>query len=585
MFLLSGLLVIFSFRWQVVDASKFNLLAEQRFQDTAIPALRGTIYARDGSTLAYSDPRYDVYVYMVDLLFFENKGLQTREEFVRKLSTSLDISAENLDKLIKDNYAKGQLSIKIAANVTLQIRQQIKSLRIDQDKSLPAAKQRNLIGYTFSDVSKRIYPEGKLAAQVLGLTATTNTGTIIGVGGLERGWDGDLTGIPGVVSGERDARGVAVGTASEKTVEAIPGRSIYTSIDKKLQGIVEEQLKKGVEKYSATSGTIVIMDPKTGQVMAMANYPDYDPNTRETTNPQIAFGNKAISEPYEIGSVGKIFTLASAIDNNVVTPDSVILQGHQGCERITDELEPVCTHDKLPQPPMPIKNAFALSDNIYFLHLGQLIKPEVFSDYLDRFGIGKSTGSDVDPASESYGKLKDWQRWNIADISAYSYGHSYEVSALQATTAVAAVANGGVRMKPYIVTKVKEADGKEINIQPQPVERVIKKTTTPQMDAMMHTIYENNIFYWEHYYDGLRKYNIAMKSGTALIPFKDGSGYSNAINATYVGYDASPDRTFVMFVRLERPVGDLASQNARIVWLETFNQFRDYLGVRKIGQF
>lgn len=575
------LLVMFAFRWQVVEAEKFSLEADGRSKESFIPAVRGSIYAADGTTLAYSEPRYDVYVWIPELIFREQKNIQTREEFTSKIGPLIDKTGEQLKQELDDVYKNGVRSIKIADAVTVEVRQKIIDLTVDADKDLPANNRRHITGYELVETSKRIYPENQLASQVLGLTKELDTGKTIGLGGLEAEWE-ELEPLEGIISGERDAHGNAIGISAEKTIGAQRGNSIYTSIDKKVQAVVEEKLKWGVEAYSAKSGSVVVMDPKTGTVIAMANYPTYDPNLREATDPAV-YGNKAVSEPFEIGSIGKIFTMAAAIDMAAVTPNSVILQGHQGCEKIHEELEPVCTHDKLPQPPMPIKDAFALSDNIYFLHLAQLMDKQGFYDYLNEFGIGHSSGVDI--KGESTGALlKEPVKWNVGDQAAYSYGHSYQVNLLQATSAIGAIANRGILMQPHAVTKVKRADGTEISLQPRAIRRIVSESTAQQMDEMMFQIYQNNIFWSERHYADLKNYKIAMKSGTAVIPLANGLGYSNDINATYAGYDASPDHTFVMLVRLERPVGALASMNSRIVWLEIFRSIKDYLGVRRIGE-
>ncbi len=572
MFAVSVLLVMFSWRWQVIDAAKFQAEATGRSTEAVIPALRGSIYAKDGTTLAYSEPRYDGYIWLPELEFREQKGLQTRDQLLEGLAPILDTTPEALGNKILGMSEAGLAWIKIGDGITLDQRNQIIGLSDVEDGS-----DASITGYDFVQTSKRIYPEGQLASQILGLTNSPEPGKTIGQGGLEGEWDGNLEPISGYIGGERDAKGNAIGISTEKTIEAIRGDAIYTSIDKHLQKIVEDNLKWAVEQFAASSGSVVIMDPHSGEVMAMANFPTYDPNLRDNPDPNV-YGNKGISEPYEIGSVGKIFTLAAALDSGAVTPDTVVIQGHNGCERIHDDLEPVCTHDKLPQPPLPIKEAFALSDNIYFLHTAQLMEPEAFYDYLVKFGIGKPTG--IDLKGESFGYLKDPQRWNIADIAAYSYGHSYQVNLLQATSAVAAVANGGVLMQPHVVTKVERANGESIIFEPRAIDRVIKQETSLIMDEMMHTIYQNNIFWWEGHYADLKQYKVALKSGTALIPYKDRLGYSADINATYAGYDASPDRTFAMLVRLERPQGSLASTNARVLWLEIFRDIKDYLGIK-----
>jgi cell division protein FtsI (penicillin-binding protein 3) len=587
MLLFAIILSIFALRWQIFDAHKFLVYAKHRGQEETIPALRGTIYAADGSTLSYSEPRCNIFVYYRDLDFAERKKLQTREEFVSKMAKIFGVTDEELAKLLNESFTKGYNWFKIAENLSIDKCQEIKGLTRDKDKDLAAEKRGKIIGFTVLPTSRRVYPEGKLAAQILGLTQVVeddNKYKILGLGGLEGEWDKVLNPRDGFLQGERDGLGNAVGIAAEQTIEAKRGSSIYTSIDKRLQKEAEEVIAWGVKTYLARSGSIVIMDPRTGRVMAMANYPTYDPNTREQTN-RDAYGNRAISEPYEIGSVGKVFTLSAAIDSGKVKPQDVILsQGHQGCEMVvenTGEKTKICTADKLPVGPIPIRDAFRKSDNIYFIHLAESIERETYYNYLKKFGIGNSSG--IDLAGESINLLTDWQKWIRADVAAYSYGHSYQANLLQVASAYGALANYGVRMQPQVVTKIVEADGSEKVYQPVAVEKVVAKGTVRQMDVMMHENYRAYVMQSSWEYFDLANYNIGMKSGTALIPDKNGK-YSGKYNATYGGYDISSPRRFVMVVRVDSPrVGSLSNENAKFVWLKAFQQVKDIIGVKRIG--
>lgn len=594
-FVFAGMLMLFAMRWQVIDAERFGRYAGARQQTQKIPGMRGTIYAADASTLAYSEPRYNLFIYRPSLEESQKTDLHSQEELVRKIAPLIDTNYLELNRKLNEAFDEGILWVKLAEGLPLEVGEKIKALTIDKDSKLKEASRRKLQGYDLIFTARRVYPEGRLASQIVGLTEVIDTDDVLktlGKGGLEGEWNNLLEPRVGFISGEVDGKGNAVGFAAEKTKEAIRGSSIYTSVNKRLQKAIEEKLEWGVQQFGAVAGSIVVMEPTTGRIMGMANWPTYNPNSRETADAN-AFGNKAVNEPYEIGSVGKTFTLATALDLKTVTPDSVLLpQGHTGCERITDELEPICTADKLPQGPLSIADAFRKSDNLYFYHLAKLMKPQDFYNYLKAFGLGKNSGLDLYGGGD-IGSLKDYKRWNIADVAAYSYGHSYQITAVQATSAVGALANYGVRMQPQIITKVVEPDGKEIPYNPVPVETVVSKQTVALMDEIMHQVFLKSINPGEFNYYGLKNYKIALKSGTALIPCSKQYpcqnnkvlGYSSDFNATYVGYDASPDRKFVMLVRLERPkTGNLSSSNARLLWLESFNAIKDILSVRKIGQ-
>lgn len=571
--LVFGFLLVFAtFRWQAVEASRMTKLARQRSTTSEINSVRGTIFSNDGTTLAYSEPRFDMYIWVKDLEYYENLKLQTRDEFLRKVAPIIDTTAENLEATIEEYSNKGILWVPVAKSLSDKQWNQLNDLKADEFDT-------QLKGFQFENKSKRIYPEKRLASHVVGLTNVINDKTI-GLGGIEEGWNEILNPIKGILVQETNAKGEAIATALTATIEPKNGSAVYTAINKKLQEIVQQKLKEGVEKYKALSGSAVIMDPKTGQILTLANYPDYDPNLREEKDPA-AYGNEALSAPYEMGSIGKALTIAATVDLDRVTSETVILpNGHQGCEKFTDELGDLCTWDHVPQPAMPLKDCFAKSDNICLFHLAkENLSKEEFHDYLVRFGIGKSTG--VDLAGESYWPIKDAKDFNIGDIAAMSYGHGYLVNLVQAVSAVSAIANNGVRMKPYVVTKVVDSDGNVSEYKPQILDTVLKPETAEKMFYMMNYNYQKAIYYGEWWYDDIINYNLGVKSGTALIA-QNGT-YSDEINASFVGFDQSSQRTFVMGIKLERPqepAGEnLSAYNVRPLWLDTFQAIKDVIGV------
>lgn len=571
--LVFGFLLVFAtFRWQAVEASRMTKLARQRSTTSEINSVRGTIFSNDGTTLAYSEPRFDMYIWVKDLEYYENLKLQTRDEFLRKVAPIIDTTAENLEATIEEYSNKGILWVPVAKSLSDKQWNQLNDLKADEFDT-------QLKGFQFENKSKRIYPEKRLASHVVGLTNVINDKTI-GLGGIEEGWNEILNPIKGILVQETNAKGEAIATALTATIEPKNGSAVYTAINKKLQEIVQQKLKEGVEKYKALSGSAVIMDPKTGQILTLANYPDYDPNLREEKDPA-AYGNEALSAPYEMGSIGKALTIAATIDLDRVTSETVILpNGHQGCEKFTDELGDLCTWDHVPQPAMPLKDCFAKSDNICLFHLAkEHLSKEEFHDYLVRFGIGKSTG--VDLAGESYWPIKDAKDFNIGDVAAMSYGHGYLVNLVQAVSAVSAIANNGVRMKPYVVTKVVDSDGNVSEYKPQILDTVLKPETAEKMFYMMNYNYQKAIYYGEWWYDDIINYNLGVKSGTALIA-QNGT-YSDEINASFVGFDQSSQRTFVMGIKLERPqepAGEnLSAYNVRPLWLDTFQAIKDVIGV------
>ncbi|MEI7579675.1 MAG: penicillin-binding protein 2 [bacterium] len=569
--------------WQVFNKEQFIAIANERYREIKIPSVRGSIKAKDGSTLAYSEPRFDVFVWLQELQSAEDNGTQTREEFLTKVSTAIGVDSAKLSE---------QLSgisqwIKIGDKISVEQRNTLLNLKKDKNS------ENYLQGFQLQYVNKRNYPENNLASHVVGFLGLNQKSEPKGIGGLEQYWDGSLKPFEGFETGEYDSFGNPITLNSQTQLQAKEGVTLYTTIDKILQEKIAAKLQEGVERFQAKSGSAILMNPKTGEIMAIANVPDYDPNNYAAEKNGDVFSNLAITVPYEIGSVAKVFTLSAALDLGKVQPQTVILpSGHQGCEVINPNPDPgdncknfesnpkvdcICTWDKKPYlKSINIIDGLVNSDNIAFRHIAMTMTYQEFYTYLDRFGAGKLTGIDI--AGESTGTLIPSDQWNYADQAVYSYGHGYQITPLQAIVGVAAVANDGQRMQPYVVSQITSKGEETTKFNPRKVAEVITPETSQKMIDIMHEVYRKSLV--EPRYKSMSKYYIAMKSGTALVPYKDRPGYSSEINATYVGFDASPERKFILLIKLEEPqVGFLSTMNARFVWLDTFNEIKDYLGV------
>ncbi|MFS8130542.1 MAG: peptidoglycan D,D-transpeptidase FtsI family protein [Candidatus Dojkabacteria bacterium] len=574
-FFMGILIVAFCLRWQVVEAQKFIEYAKSRSITSELKSYRGAIYSKDGTTLAYSEPRFNIYVWMDDLILAETNGTQTRQEFYNKMSAAIGQKPSDVQTVIENYYSQKIRWIPIAKDLTNTEYDKINALYRDTDPS------RKLTGWDYEVTSKRIYPEGRLASQLVGLTNEVN-GKLTGVGGIEEHYDGLLNPRQGFLTGEKDAIGQTVTMALQQTIEPKNGSSVYTTIDKNLQKVIEQKLKEGVEQYKSISGSVVIEDPKTGSIMAMANYPDYDPNIRAEKDPQ-AYGNSATLRPYEAGSIGKIMTLSTAVDMGIVNKDTVVLpNGHQGCETIHPDLPPLCTWDKLPvNGPMKAFECFYKSDNICFFHLAEMINRKDMYSYFAKFGVGSASGIDLG-RTDSYGLWKDYTDWNIGDVAAFSFGHGYQVNLVQAADYVSTIANFGVRMKPRVVDKVVDSDGNVKDYKPIVVERAVTKETSDKMVEMMNINFDFSTPEWYNK-ELFNDYYLGVKSGTALLV--ENGVYVDDINASFVGFDASPERTFVMTLWLEKPENQLSFYNSRPLWLDMFAAVKDIIGVPRKGTF
>lgn len=567
-------------RWQFLEKDEFIAIANERFREVKIPAIRGSILANDGTTLAFSEPRFDFYIWKTELNQAEDKETQTRDELVEKVSKVLEIEQNGVESKLESE----QLWVKMADKITVEQRDKLLALKSDKN-------EKELKGLRFEYVNSRNYPEGRLGSHLLGFFGFNEFGEPVGVGGLEQFWERSLKPIEGYSNTEVDSFGNAILVANTAGTEAKPGVNLVTTIDKNLQAILDKKIEDGTDDYQAKSASGIIMDPKTGAVLAMSNFPSFDPNAYFDEDNGEIFGNKSITTPYEIGSVAKIFTVAASLDAKKLEFDEIILpEGHKGCEVITPNADPklscnssyvqcICTYDKKPvNQQISVVDALVTSDNIAFKHIGDRLTSQEFHDYLKKFGVGQLSG--VDLTGESTGWLPDADKWQYSDNAVYSYGHGYQVTPLQAITGVSVVANQGKRMQPFVVEKVITPDGQEKAFEARELEQVIDPIVAGRVANMMNGVFRSNLS--EARYQNLKDYNISMKSGTALVPYKDKPGYSEEINATYVGFDNSDSKRFVMLIKLEEPqVGDLSFYNARMLWLDTFIAIKDYLAVPK----
>ncbi|KKQ34556.1 MAG: Cell division protein FtsI, Peptidoglycan synthetase [candidate division WS6 bacterium GW2011_GWA2_37_6] len=415
--------LIFLIRWQVFEHDRFIALARERIVDNKVPSIRGDILARDGSSLAYSEPRFNIIVYKTELEFAEKYKKQTRDEFVSKVGKVLGIKEATLTQMLENDKDW----VKITEKITNDKKDELLSLKRDN------ASDQELEGIRIEYTSERIYPEHELACHAIGFVGKNDIGDDLGRAGLEHYWEGLLKEQEGYNSSEVDSFGNLIALNNVSQIEAKRGATIYTTIDKNIQSIVQKNIQAAVKKYDAKSATAIVMNPKTGEILALANYPDFDPNDYEKVKDAQSFKNPAISDPAELGSVGKAFTMSAALNEGKIQPNTQVTAGHSGCVTIKENERDwkVCTYDKRPMGPMTATQALVNSDNLALYEIMKLVGPEKFNEYLKAFGIGRRT--DIDISGESNGELKDVSEWTNVDSATYAYGHGYQMTEINET--------------------------------------------------------------------------------------------------------------------------------------------------------
>ena len=492
------------FKIQVKDHQKYRAFAQEQYWDLQeIPAKRGDILSSDGYPLATTQVSY--------LLYLEPKQIANKNEVAEKLATTLaEINKFDLEtpyefhkERILDSLNLDLFWVKVIGNLSPEEKQKIQNLNIE--------------GLGFEEEPLRYYPEDTLAAHVLGFVASDEEGKKKGYFGVEGSLDGDLTGKAGRIVEERDALGAPILLGTYTKVDPIDGRNVLLTIDRGIQYLVEKHLEKGVVDYNAKSGSIIVMNPYTGDILALANYPTYSPanfNDYETDEieefgkrKKIERRNLAISQTYEPGSVMKALTVSSAIDLEKVTPYSTFVDS--GPVQYSDYV--IDNWDGKHHGVQTVIQLLQKSNNIGAAWVGHLVGAQNLEEYFEKFGIGGLSGVDLE--GEDTGVMHPYDTWTDIDLATAAFGQGISATPLQVLNAFNAIANGGLLVRPRIVSKVVDS-GEEIEIPVKIVNRVISKQTSDTMVDLLTQAVEGG----ESKYFNIKTYNVAGKTGTAQVP-------------------------------------------------------------------
>ncbi len=408
----------------------------------------------------------------------------------------------------------------------------------------------NLPGIHKAAQKFRYYPEINLASNILGFTGESENGSLVGSYGLEGYWNQELSGKSGFLAGERGALGSWIATAGRTLVKAEEGRDLVLTLDRSVQNKACSVLKKGWEEYKAKSASLVLMNPKTGAIYAMCSYPDFDPNNYSKVKKLEEFNNTNIFVPYEPGSVFKTITMAAALDQSLVNPNTTF---DDPCERKIDGFT-IRNALKKCYGRITMTQALENSVNTAMMWLQERLGRETFQDYVKKFGFGEKTGIELN--TEVEGNISSLDKRGKVYGAVASFGQGLTATPLQIATAYSAVANGGKMPRPYIVSEQRFSDGRKEKTEPRIVENVISERAAKLLTGMLVSVVEHTYttkVKLDHYY-------IAGKTGTAQIPGK--GGYTEETNHTFAGFFPADDPQFVMVVKYEAPQREWAESTA-----------------------
>ncbi len=525
-FLISGLLIIAQlFRIQVLSHSFYVALANGQHElfQKLFPA-RGKIYARDKR----SDQEYLLATNQtLTLVYADPESVKDPKGEAAKLAPLLAMDpAELKDKLTNDNVQYRPLK----RLVTDDLKNQIAALKLD--------------GIGFAPEDHRFYPEADSAAQVLGFVGSASDGARVGHYGVEGYFDEELAGTQGSLEAEKDSFGRFIAIGKNQLKPARDGDDLLLTVDRTVEYVVCNKLRDWVTKHGASRGSVVIMRPKTGEVLAMCDAPSFDPNAYNKVDDAGVYNNTAIFDAYEPGSVFKTITMATALDTGKIAPSTTF--NDPGEARIGPFT--IRNADLMAHGLVDMTTILAMSLNTGIVHVEQMLDPGSFLKYVRDFGFGERAG--IELQTESPGNVDSLTKKGDIWPATASFGQGLSVTALQLAAAYSAIANGGVLMKPMIISEVRHPDGTVEKTEPKMVRRVISERTANLLTGMLVAVVEKG----EGKRAAVKGYWVGGKTGTAQIPKKDGTGYeTGATIGSFVGFAPIDDPRFTMIVRIDRP--------------------------------
>lgn len=392
----------------------------------------------------------------------------------------------------------------------------------------------------------RFYPEKNIGSHLLGFVGFSDDKEK-GRYGLEEFFDEELSGRSGSIKSERGAGGDLVIINEREYVKPQNGSDLILAINRAIQFAACQKLNTAVAKHGADGGSVIIMDPKTGAILAMCSAPDYDPNNYNEVSKLEIFNNPAIFSQYEPGSIFKGLTMAMALDQGKVTPQTTY--NDTGTVKIADyNIE---NSDKKAHGTVDMATVLEESLNTGAIFAMRQIGPDAFRQYVENFGFGEKTGIEME--TEAAGDIKNLttEKTNKELYAATaSFGQGIAVTPLQMVSAFGAIANGGILMKPYVVKEVVKVDGSKTVTTPRQIRRVISEKAATILGGMLVNVVENG----HGKKAGVKGYYVSGKTGTAQVPRKDGRGYEASKHiGSFAGFAPAADPRFAMLVRIDNP--------------------------------
>lgn len=520
--MLNLILVLRLFQKQILEHDELVALAKKQYLiEETLPSQRGKIYISDyyGSD-SYLSIATNITFYSVLAV---PKNIQNPQEIAQELAPFIDLSEKEIFQKINNNKVY------------------IPPLQKKVDKKTARKIEKlNLGGVLLIPGLYRYYPESTLVSHTIGFVDADGNGQY----GIEGYYDNELRGKSGKFYSRRDTFGQYIDILGKD--QTTPGDNLYLTIDRNIQFIVEEKLEEAVKKLGARAGSIIIMDPNSGAIMAMANYPDFDINQYSRVESNEIFNNLAINSIYEPGSVFKPFVVAGGLEEDKIEPETSGVFGSSikiGSYTISTSTGEAYGRETIGQ-------ILEHSDNVGMVFVGREMGRENLNKYINRFGFRDRSG--IDLISETNSKVLDFEEWREINFATMCFGQGIAVSPLQLISAMSSIANGGKLYQPYVVDRIESRSNTKSQTKAKIIRQTISQETAEEVKKMLIRVVEKG----HGKAARVREFKVAGKTGTAQIPNPSGKGYIEDQNiVSFVGFAPADDPKFTILVKLDSPRG------------------------------
>jgi cell division protein FtsI (penicillin-binding protein 3) len=527
-------LIVFALRLiqvQAVQADAYTARAQiELMSSSVLLAPRGTITDINGVELARSVAAVNV---VVDQTMIANPA-----SAAALAAPVLNIPAAKLQILLTGAKRYQMIVKNVAPAVWQSLNDQLKSFNSAALKE-PGGLAKRIVGFFSERGYIRNYPTGALASSLVGITNDAN----VGASGIESSMNSELSGANGSYIYANGAGTIIPGSQQIKT-EARSGTSLQLTIDRDIQWVAQDAITTAVKSAHAKSGTVIVMDPKTGSILAQASAPNFDPAKKKTIT-LASLRNPAVQDVYEPGSTGKVITIAAAMEEGKITPQTVftIPYGLSRGGRIFHD------HEKHSTERLTATGLLAISSNTGAIQVGETMSNTTLYNYLHKFGIGQSTNSHL--PGESAGILHPVDQWSRTSAPTMAFGQGYSLTAMQATSVFATIANDGVRVTPNVVAGLIDANGNYSPTKMQSSERVVGVETAQKLRIMMESVVSENGTAPSAAIPG---YRVAGKTGTAMR-IDEKCGCYKGYTASFIGFAPADSPKYVVSVAIQDPQG------------------------------